>query len=64
MTIELGYSYVNLGDGTTGVDSTFDGRRDPIRSRISNITSNDVKLGVRWNLDSPRSYAPPLVRKG
>jgi hypothetical protein len=30
------------------------------------ITSHDLKLGVRWNLDSPQPvYAPPpLVRKG
>jgi hypothetical protein len=29
------------------------------------ITSHDVKLGVRWNLDSPPAYMPPpLVTKG
>src|SRR5438445_515315 len=29
-----------------------------------NITSHDLKLGVRWDLTSPQVYAPPLVRKG
>jgi hypothetical protein len=31
---------------------------------MKDITSHDLKLGVRWNLDSPPVYAPPLVRKG
>jgi hypothetical protein len=32
--------------------------------QFHNITSNDVKLGVRWNLDNPPVYVPPLVTKG
>jgi hypothetical protein len=28
------------------------------------LTSHDLKLGVRWNLDTPPAYAPPLIRKG
>ena len=65
VTIELGYSYVSLGNGTTGVDEHLRslGRRS--RSfQFNNITSHDVKLGVRWNLDSPPAYVPPLVTKG
>jgi opacity protein-like surface antigen len=65
MTVELAYSYVNLGNGTTGVDSAFDGSVGGHVFKFNNITSNDVKLGVRWNLDSPPVYAPPpLVTKG
>jgi opacity protein-like surface antigen len=64
MAIELGYSYVNLGDGTTGVDSTFDHSAGGHVFQFHNITSQDVKLGVRWNLWSPPAYAPPLVTKG
>ena len=45
---------------------TFDGtnaRHNPMT--FKNITSHDLKLGVRWNLDSPPVYAPPpLIRKG
>jgi hypothetical protein len=33
---------------------------------FKDITSHDLTLGVRWNLDSPTVYAPPppVVRKG
>jgi opacity protein-like surface antigen len=65
MTIELGYSYVNLGDGVTGIDSAFDGSSGGHVFKFNNITSQDLKLGIRWELDSPATYAPPpLIRKG
>jgi opacity protein-like surface antigen len=64
MTVELGYSYLNLGDGTTGVDETFDRSAGGHVFTFKNITSQDLMLGVRWNLDSPQVYAPPLIRKG
>jgi hypothetical protein len=32
--------------------------------QFKDITSHDVKLGVRWNLESAPIYAPPLIRKG
>jgi opacity protein-like surface antigen len=47
MAIELGYSYVNLGDGTTGVDSTFDHSAGGHVFQFHNITSQDVKLGTK-----------------
>jgi hypothetical protein len=32
---------------------------------FKNITSHDLKLGVRWNFDQPQPvYQQPLVRKG
>ena len=64
VTLELAYSYVDLGGGTTGIASTFDGSAAGHVFKFNNITSNDVKLGVRWNLESPPAYAPPLVTKG
>jgi opacity protein-like surface antigen len=64
MTIELAYSYVNLGDGVTGVDWTFDHSAGGHVFTFKDITSHDLKLGVRWNLDNPPVYSPPLVRKG
>jgi opacity protein-like surface antigen len=64
MAVELGYSYVNLGNGTTGVDAAFDGSAGGHVFQFHNITSQDVKLGVRWNLESPPMYAPPLITKG
>jgi opacity protein-like surface antigen len=64
LAVELGYSYVNLGNGTTGVDAAFDGSAGGHVFQFHNITSHDLKLGVRWNLDSPPAYVPPLVTKG
>jgi opacity protein-like surface antigen len=64
VTLELAYSYVNLGNGTTGVISTFDGFSANHVFKFNNITSNDLKLGVRWDLYSPPAYAPPLITKG
>jgi opacity protein-like surface antigen len=65
VTVELGYSYMNLGDATTGVNSNFAGTPTAqFPWTMKDITSHDLTLGVRWNLESPPVYAPPLVRKG
>jgi opacity protein-like surface antigen len=66
-TVELAYRYLNLGDGVTGPTNSFDGvtvvNGGPFTAK--GITSNDVRLGVRWELESPAVYAPPpLIRKG
>jgi opacity protein-like surface antigen len=66
-TVELAYRYINLGDGVTGVTNSFDGVTTVNGSGflLKDITSQDVKLGVRWELNSPPVYAPPpLIRKG
>ena len=65
-TVELGYSYVNLGDATTGVVSDFTGFANNHTMGFKDITSHDLTLGVRWNLDSPAMYPPPppVVHKG
>jgi len=61
----LAYRYLDMGDGLTGDLRTFDGTNN-INNPMTfkNITSHDLKLGVRWNLESPQVYAPPLMRKG
>ena len=66
-TVELAYRYLDMGDGLTGDLRTFDGSGvntiNPMT--FKNITSHDLKLGVRWDLTSPQVYAPPpLIRKG
>jgi opacity protein-like surface antigen len=64
-TVELAYRYLNMGDGLTGDLRTFDGTNNVVNPMtFKNITSQDLMLGVRWNLESPAVYAPPLVRKG
>jgi opacity protein-like surface antigen len=65
-TVELGYSYLDLGSATTGANTGFDPSFPPNQNTwtMKNITSHDLTLGVRWELNSPQVYAPPLVRKG
>jgi opacity protein-like surface antigen len=65
VTLELAYRYVDLGDGVTGDIKTYQGGNSVYNPMtFKDITSHDLKLGVRWNLESPPTYAPPLVRKG
>ncbi|WP_027534277.1 outer membrane protein [Bradyrhizobium sp. WSM3983] len=65
LTLELAYSYVDLGSGTTGVISDFTGLNRGNTFKLNDITSHDLKLGVRWDLSSPPAYMPPpLVTKG
>jgi opacity protein-like surface antigen len=64
-TVELAYRYLDMGDGLTGDLRTFDGTNNSYNPMtFKNITSHDLKLGVRWQLESPPMYAPPLIRKG
>ena len=64
VTLELAYSYVDLGSGTTGSISDFQGNNYGNVYKFNNITSNDLKLGVRWDLDTPPPPQPVLYRKG
>jgi opacity protein-like surface antigen len=65
LTLEVAYSYVDLGNGATGGSATFAGPLTPYVFNFKNITSQDLTLGVRWNFDSEPVYAPPpLVTKG
>jgi len=66
-TVELAYSYVDLGPGTTGAISDFTGFTAGNVMKFKDITSHDLKLGVRWNLDALAPapvYAPPPITKG
>ncbi len=64
ITLELAYSFVDLGSGTTGTIRAFDSPTLGNVFKFNNITSHDLKLGVRWELEAPTTYAPPLIRKG
>ncbi|MGY8667329.1 outer membrane beta-barrel protein [Bradyrhizobium sp. UFLA05-109] len=67
VTLDLAYRYISLGDAVTGPTNSFDGVTVVNRSAftVKDLTSHDLTLGVRWNLDSPPVYAPPpLVTKG
>lgn len=66
VTVEFAYRYLDMGDGLTGDLRTFDGTNNVNNPMtFKNITSHDLKLGVRWNFDQPQPvYQQPLVRKG
>jgi hypothetical protein len=55
-----------MGDGLTGDLRTFDGTNNIVNpTTFRSLTSHDLKLGVRWNIDAtPPVYAPPPIRKG
>ena len=64
-TVELAYRYLDMGNGLTGDLHTFDGTNGIVNpTTFKSITSHDLKLGVRWDLNNPPVYAPPLIRKG
>ncbi|MBI3435869.1 MAG: porin family protein [Proteobacteria bacterium] len=66
--VELAYRYVDLGNARSGDLIGFDGTNNTFNPmHFRDITSHDLKLGVRWMLGGeppPPYYAPPLVRKG
>ena len=68
VTLELAYSYVDMGSGVTGATSSFDTVTNTTHASFGfhDITSHDLTLGVRWDLDSPPPPPPPppLIRKG
>jgi len=67
MALELAYSFMDLGNGMTGVAASFDGTTSGHAFKFNDITSHDLKLGVRWNLDALAPapvYAPPPITKG
>ena len=66
LTLELAYSFVSLGSGITGPTYSFDQVTNTTHAPFAfrNIYSNDLTLGMRWNLWSPPAYEPPLVTKG
>jgi opacity protein-like surface antigen len=67
-TVELAYRYLNMGTAIHGQGGFFDGRQIGTSSfQYRDLVSQDVRIGVRWNLDAAPAYAPPpppLIRKG
>jgi opacity protein-like surface antigen len=63
-TIELAYRYLDLGSAVTGGGSTFTGATSARPFQFNNLTSQDVRLGVRWTCCDVEPPPPPLIRKG
>lgn len=67
LTFDIGYRYVNMGDGTTGVFTSFDPSvTSPGPLTIEDIDSHDVMVGLRWRWDETdaccetAAYSPPV----
>ncbi|UGY17501.1 outer membrane protein [Bradyrhizobium septentrionale] len=68
-TVELAYRYLDMGTAGQGQGHFFDGTpAGPSSFQYRDITSQDVKLGVRFALPCcdvlPPPPPPPLIRKG
>ena len=62
-TVELAYRYLDMGDGLTGDLRASDGTNTIVNpTTFKSLTSHDLKMGVRWQLDSPPADVPPLRR--
>jgi opacity protein-like surface antigen len=66
VTLELAYSFVDMGSVALAGWSQYTGGASGTSSyyKLNDVTSHDLKLGVRWNFDQAPVYAPPLIRKG
>jgi opacity protein-like surface antigen len=67
-TIELAYRYLDMGTAVHGYGSSFDGTNaGPSSFQFHDLTSQDVKFGVRWtccDIEPPPLPPRPLVTKG
>jgi opacity protein-like surface antigen len=64
-TVELAYRYVNLGNGQSGDIVAFDGTNffnNPMEFR--NLSSHDVRLGVRWTFGGFVEPPPVIGPRG
>jgi opacity protein-like surface antigen len=62
LTIEFAYRYVNLGDALSGDLVTFEGDNTIVNPmEFRDITSHDLKFGVRWMLGP---VYEPMMRRG
>ena len=58
-TVELSYRYLDMGKAETGRWQSFDGSSSISGSTFDKLTSHDVRLGLRFNLDAFDSYSQP-----
>ena len=59
VTLELAYRYIDLGNAESGNLIAFDGTNNIVNPmEFHHLTSQDVKLGVRFNFGG-YDYAPP-----
>ena len=65
VTLELAYRYIDLGNAQTGDLIAFDGTNNFYNPmEFHHLTSQDVKLGVRFNFGGYEPPPPPLRSRG
>ncbi|MBM3528314.1 MAG: porin family protein [Alphaproteobacteria bacterium] len=70
LSLEFAYRYVSLGDAMSGDIKTFQGVNNIYNPlHFKDITSHDLRFGVRWMLEPPMKHhdpylLPPLMRRG
>lgn len=58
LTLEMGYRYLNMGDGQTGTVRLFNGACTRCEVlKFKEIESHDVKFGFRWMMAQPAMVA-------
>lgn len=71
LKLDVGYRYVNMGDGVTGKFSSFNPAvTSPGPLTVEDIDSHDIMVGMRWNWDhgsaccepAYTAYTPPVYR--
>jgi opacity protein-like surface antigen len=65
-TVELAYRYLDMGNAAFGAGHFFDGTSLSSTSFHFNhdLTSQDLRIGLRWTCCDLPSPPPPLIRKG
>jgi opacity protein-like surface antigen len=70
LKLEIAYRYLNMGSPESAIVNCSSagcgvGGGPQAFYTLTDMTSHDFKLGMRWMLNEPApSYAPPLMRKG
>lgn len=66
LTVELAYRYLDMGKAVHGFGSSYDGTNaGPSSFEYRDLTSQDVKIGLRWTCcEVPPPPPPPIVTKG
>ena len=64
-TVELAYRYLDMGTAVHGFGSSFDGSNaGPSSFQFRDLTSQDVKLGVRWTCCDVAATAAAIGHQG
>lgn len=65
LTIELAYRYLDMGTAVHGYGQSYDGTNAGLSSfQYRDLTSHDVRLGLRWTCCEVPPPPPPLITKG